>query len=195
MLERDRDQPKLLGSAAPDIRGGAERRPAARPAHSSTHDRGRSAPWRSRRSPSTSRDPRCRQTLAKARTAPSSPRMTMTLSPRYSSVAPLAGLGDLAFVAHHLRRGAQERPLLGLEEFGIVIEPAGQAHAVERIGAGLDGFQLRRHAPTLAISATLRQWRLRWGCGVLARRPSAYLDDSRRGVRTGAASAIGQHKR
>src|SRR6476469_9642768 len=32
---------------------------------------------------------------------------------------PLARLRDVAFMANHLRRCAQERPLLGLEEFGV----------------------------------------------------------------------------
>ena len=67
--------------------------------------------------------------------------------------APFARLGDLALVAHDLRRGAQERRLLRLEEFGVVIEPAGQAHVVERVGSRLDGFQVRCHVDALAISA------------------------------------------
>jgi len=53
---------------------------------------------------------------------------------------PLARLRDVAFMANHLRRCAQERPLLGLEEFGVMIEPSGQAHAVERVWLRLDRF-------------------------------------------------------
>ena len=53
---------------------------------------------------------------------------------------PLARLGNLALVANDLRRRAQERLLLRLEEFRIVIEPAGQAHIVERIRTRLDRF-------------------------------------------------------
>ena len=137
---------------------GAAPRPAARRGRSSTRDRGRSAPWRSPPSPSTSREPRWRQTLGKARTSPSSPRMTMTLSPRYSRLrhSPASAIS----LSWQTTCGAARRnaALLRLEEFGVVIEPAGQAHAVERVGAGGDGLKLRRHCHALAISATLRQW-------------------------------------
>ena len=82
VLERQTGTARACRSRAPDIAGAAARRPAGRRGRSSTRDRDRSAPWRSRASPSTSRDPRWRQTLVKARATPSSPRMTITLSPR-----------------------------------------------------------------------------------------------------------------
>ena len=47
--------------------------------------------------------------------------------------SPSAGLDDFAFMADDLRSGAKERVLLGREEFGIVIQPAWEADAVERI--------------------------------------------------------------
>src|SRR5947208_16233712 len=76
--------------------------------------------------------------------------------------APLARLADLALVAHDLRRAPEERLLLGLEELGVVVEPAGQAHVVERIGRRLDGFELRRNGKSLAFSVLLRQWWVGW---------------------------------
>ena len=60
-------------------------------------------------------------------------------------------------------------------------------------GAGLDRFQVRRHASTLAISAALRQWRRRWGAG-FARAP-VFLRRQPEGRPHWAASAIGQQKR
>src|SRR5206468_3219181 len=59
--------------------------------------------------------------------------------------APLAGLGNLAFVTDHLRRGAQEGFLLRLEEFRIEIEPAGQARVVEWVRRRRDGAKRRGH--------------------------------------------------
>ena len=59
--------------------------------------------------------------------------------------APLARLRDLAFVAHHLRRRAKERLLLRLEEFGVEIEPARQAHILQRVRGRLDGLEVRGH--------------------------------------------------
>ena len=67
---------------------------------------------------------------------------------------PFAGLGDLALVADDLRRGAQERTLLRLEELGVVIEPAGQAHVLQRVGRGFDGAKVRGHDESIT-SATL----------------------------------------
>jgi hypothetical protein len=52
--------------------------------------------------------------------------------------APLARLGDLALMANHLRRSAQERPLLGREELRIMIEPAREADVLQRVRGGLN---------------------------------------------------------
>ena len=55
---------------------------------------------------------------------------------------------------------AKERLLLGFQEFRVVIEPAGQAHVVERIGRWPNGFELCCHAPLLAIDPALVEgWR------------------------------------
>ena len=81
-----------------------------------------------------------------------------------------------------MRRGAKERLSLGGEELLVEVEPAGQAQIIERIGTWLNRFEVRGHRPTLAISATLRQWA--HGLGGLCS-PFAILNDSRRGVPVG----------
>src|SRR4051794_4935318 len=58
---------------------------------------------------------------------------------------PVAWLRDLILMAHNLRSGAQESLLLGLEEFRVEIEPAGEAHVVERVVFRRNSAQLRRH--------------------------------------------------
>jgi len=47
---------------------------------------------------------------------------------------PLARLGDLAFVAHNLRRRAKKCHLLRLEKFRVEVEPARQAPVIKRVG-------------------------------------------------------------
>src|SRR3954465_3233310 len=44
--------------------------------------------------------------------------------------APFPRLGNLAFVADDLRRGSKKRPLLGLQELWLVVEPARKARPV-----------------------------------------------------------------
>ena len=51
---------------------------------------------------------------------------------------PVAGLRNLADVANNLRRRTEERLLLRLEEFRVVLEPARKAHIVERVRRGLN---------------------------------------------------------
>src|SRR3954469_19273683 len=63
--------------------------------------------------------------------------------------APFARLRDFAFVADHLRRGAEERCLLRLKEFRVKIEPAGQAHAAQRVELWGDGAEVRGHSHPL----------------------------------------------
>src|SRR5690349_19331742 len=83
---------------------------------------------------------------------------------------PFAGLCYLAFMANHLRRCAQECLLLRLEELGVVVEPTGQAHAVERIGSRLDRLQVCCHQPGFATGdprtairgLSTNQWRGNW---------------------------------
>ena len=69
---------------------------------------------------------------------------------------PFARLRNLAFVADDLRRRAQEGALLGLEEFRVVIEPAGEAHVLQRVLGRLDRFQLRCHVPSLPLVESAR---------------------------------------
>jgi len=76
--------------------------------------------------------------------------------------APVARVRDIARVADDLRRLAQEGLLLRGKELLVEIKPAGQAQIVERVRARLNGFEVRRHPSTLAISTTLRQWAHRW---------------------------------
>src|SRR5690348_7941536 len=70
---------------------------------------------------------------------------------------PFARLRNFAFVADDLRRCAQEGLLLRLEEFRIVVEPAGQAQIVKRILAGRKAVQRRCHAPALPRDGRLPQ--------------------------------------
>ena len=108
--------------------------------------------------------------------------------------APVARLGDVADMAHHLRRGAQEGAFLGRQEFGVVVEPSRQAHPVERVGRGGDRLQSAWPWPSpLPFRRYLRQWRASLGGGPV-RAPASY-DDSRRGVAHGRTSAIGQQRR
>ena len=79
--------------------------------------------------------------------------------------APLARLGDVAVMAHDLGRGAEECLLLRREEFGIVIQPAGQAHPVQWINGLANWAEMRCHGFRLAIWLALRQWARRWGAG------------------------------
>ena len=44
---------------------------------------------------------------------------------------------------------------LGLEELRVEIEPAGEAHPVERVRRGVHRFELRRHAPLLSPHSEL----------------------------------------
>src|SRR5215204_4207223 len=78
---------------------------------------------------------------------------------------PFSRLGDIVFVADDLRRRPQERFLLRLKEFRIVVEPAGQTQIVERVRLLANRAQVRCHGFTLAIWAALRQWARRWGGG------------------------------
>ena len=71
--------------------------------------------------------------------------------------SPLTRVGDLAFVANHLRRGAKERPLLRLEELGVVIEPAGKAHIIQGVSSRVDALQVRRHVRPFATWQRPRQ--------------------------------------
>ena len=105
--------------------------------------------------------------------------------------APLARLGDVAVMAHHLRRGAQERALLGLEKFVVMVKPAGQAHPVERIGAGIDAVERGRHAACTCHFNGFAAMARQLGDGIRFRR-SAYLRRQPEGRSHGAASAIGQ---
>src|SRR3954464_2136752 len=71
--------------------------------------------------------------------------------------APLAGMRDLALVADDLRRRTQKRSLLRLEELRVEIEPAWQAHVVERIRRRLDRSQVRGHGPAVPRQGPGRQ--------------------------------------
>jgi len=75
--------------------------------------------------------------------------------------APLARLANFAFVADDLRRRAQERRLLRLQEFRIVVEPARQAQVRERVSARLNRFQSRRHIPRFATAGPLGAIKMR----------------------------------
>ena len=98
---------------------------------------------------------------------------------------PVAGLRNIAFMANHLRRGAQERLLLRLEELGVVIEPAGQAHAVERVGTAAE--RVSDASPWLDTCHFSDFAAMGAALGAGFARPSLF-EDSRRGVPSGYVS-------
>src|SRR5215213_9261823 len=106
--------------------------------------------------------------------------------------APLAVIGNLAFMTDYLGGGAEERPFFRFEKLRVVIEPARKAHIVQRIARRGDAAELRRHAQTLAISAGLRQWPGVRGVGLAAPRDCFGRQPEGRPHR--AASAIGQER-
>src|SRR5258705_1081935 len=106
--------------------------------------------------------------------------------------APFARLTNLAFMAHDLRRAPQERRLFCLEEFGIVIEPAGQAHRVERVSPRLNGFEVRGHRPHLPFQRLCGNGRSAWGELLLALR---YLRRQPEGRATGARQRSAKNER
>ena len=75
--------------------------------------------------------------------------MTITLSPRYSRLR--HSPGSAISLSWQTTCGAARRNAFfsAVEELGVVIEPARQAHAVERIRLGSTDAKLRRHLPDL----------------------------------------------
>ncbi len=67
--------------------------------------------------------------------------------------APVARLGDIAGMTHHLRRRAKEGAFLGGKKFLVMVKPAGQAHSVERVGRRGGAAKRGGHARHLPSSA------------------------------------------
>src|SRR5829696_2899843 len=68
---------------------------------------------------------------------------------------PFAGLDDFALVADDLRRGTQERALLRLQELRVEVEPAGQAHVLQRVRRGFNGAEVRGHYNAISTPSLL----------------------------------------